>query len=162
GGDEIGKLAAAISNVPPSSEMDHSPLQLRRSTSDAARKVLTPPTSSSPQDYDKPFMTRRPLGNVTNIQPPRFEENNNKNFDAWKVERDGALIEMQNLYEQRIEALKKAESEKIATIESEYKSKIEKLQKDMEYILEKQENVIKLKKSVEKRDEEKYKEAYRR
>ncbi len=157
GHDEIGKLAVAIGNGPLSSEMDHSPLHLRRSTSDAARKVITPPTSSSPPDFDKPSLGRRPLANVGNTamaKPPVF--------DAWKAERDGALIEMQNLYEQRIEALKQAETERVARIESEYKTKIEKLQKDMEFILKKQEDLMKLKDDVEHKDSGKYREAYRK
>lgn len=104
--EDVGRLVADIAAATNSDPYDYrSPLQLRRSTSDAAKNlVITPPTSSSPEVLkEAPF--RRPLGQMDQnrmIDPTPFKREPSIFLKA-PSSHNGALVEMKNMYEERID-----------------------------------------------------------
>jgi len=169
--EDVGRLVADIAG-PPTQSQQHpssdpypglSPLQLRRSTSDAARNnIITPPISSPPLAKEQ---VRRPLGQISNennqqqfqdrpfidkLQPPYQQQQYYQQQPNPQKQPglDGALYEMQQMYEERISSLRQNEQERCSALESEYKQKLARLQMDMNQIVEKQEHVVRLKGEV--------------
>lgn len=146
--DEVGRLVADIAG-PPSSEgyPALTPLPLRRSTSDIAKQkiVLTPPTSSSPH-LAKDNVGRIPLAPISTnrMMPTQAEE-----FSPVKADPNAVIYELQCMYEKRITDIRNAEQERFNRLDAEYKEKLNRLQKDMNGIVEKQESVMRLKDEVE-------------
>lgn len=107
--EDVGRLVADIAAATNSDPYDYrSPLQLRRSTSDAAKNlVITPPTSSSPEVL-KEAPIRRPLGQLDQnrmMDPTPFRREPSIFLKATN-NNNGALVEIQNMYEERIDHIK--------------------------------------------------------
>lgn len=132
-----------IANHIPSSSpyIPRSPLQPKGNWN-PNKYVLTPPSSS-------PYMEKPAEANRQRqaIRQPEFVPDT-YNHQAGPSN-DGALFEMQQMYEEKIDRLKRTEQERFENLESGYKQRINKLQADLEEILSKQNNVLKLKSQVE-------------
>lgn len=149
--DEVGRLVADIAG-PPSSDPYPAltPLPLRRSTSDVAQQqqklVLTPPTSSSPQNFAKDAgYGRVPLAPLPANRLPYQEDM----YSPVKADPQAVIYELQCMYEQRITDIRNAEQERFNRLDAEYREKLARLQRDMNEIVEKQEGVMRLKSEVE-------------
>lgn len=122
-----------------SSEMDRTPLGHRQAHLQQ-RGVLTPPTSSSPDvDFGKIDRDlRRPLRNMTNTAlPPQ----------AAQAEY-AKMTELEQIYQERIEFIRRNEAERFGALEQDYKRQIERLERDLTTILQKQDEVTRLKGTV--------------